>query len=228
MWKKLQSITTVRAASDLVLINFENPDDQSETVKKTRASYAQSFYDQYAGTDKLNRSIVWYGIVNAGTLNVRTGAGINYPNISKYPTLSRGTKIGVCDTKKATSGENWYYVCISGSAGTAYGYVSAAYIQKQSEVGAQPENDPTTKPDGKLQSNPVWYATVTASSLNIRTGAGTANPRLKTYPALKQGTTVELCDSVYAPDGSLWYYIRINKKTYGFASAAYLKKTTKV
>ena len=158
---------------------------------------------------------------------MRTGPGTEYAKISKYPSITKGTKIGVCDTKKSTSGESWYYVCISGSAGNCYGYVSAAYIQKYVEA-TQAAVDPTVKPNGKLEKTPIWNAEVTAASLNIRSGAGTSFARLKTYPSLAKGTKVELCDSIYATDGTLWYYIRINKRTYGFASSLYLKKLSKI
>lgn len=44
----LKTATSVRAASDAVLVQFERPADQSETAKARRASYGQKYYDQYA------------------------------------------------------------------------------------------------------------------------------------------------------------------------------------
>lgn len=44
----LKSATTVRSASDSVLVNFERPADQSETVKVKRAAYGQAYYDKFA------------------------------------------------------------------------------------------------------------------------------------------------------------------------------------
>lgn len=46
----LKTAASVRAASDSVLLNFERPADQSETVKQKRAGYGQGYYDKYAGT----------------------------------------------------------------------------------------------------------------------------------------------------------------------------------
>ena len=43
--------TSVRSASDVVLVQFENPADQSEAVKILRASYGQALYDEYHGTE---------------------------------------------------------------------------------------------------------------------------------------------------------------------------------
>ena len=44
----LKSATSVRAASDAVLLQFERPADQSETAKARRASYGQKYFDKYA------------------------------------------------------------------------------------------------------------------------------------------------------------------------------------
>ena len=45
----LKTATSVRAASDAVLLQFERPADQSETAKARRASYGQKYFDKYAG-----------------------------------------------------------------------------------------------------------------------------------------------------------------------------------
>lgn len=45
----LQSAQSVREASDVVLVKFERPADQSEAVKVKRAAYSQQYYDQFAG-----------------------------------------------------------------------------------------------------------------------------------------------------------------------------------
>lgn len=68
------------------------------------------------------------GQVTASSLNVRTWAGAEYPNIKKYPTLSKGNKVDVMNfTQKASDGSSWYYIRI---AGKYLGFVSAKYIKK--------------------------------------------------------------------------------------------------
>lgn len=67
-----------------------------------------------------------------------------------------------------------------------------------------------------------WNGTVTASSLNVRTWAGTNNP-LCSFSPLAKGTQVGVCGTVTALDGSDWYYI-LYKGKYGFVSAQYIKK----
>lgn len=44
----LKTATTVKAASDSVLLNFERPADTGTTVQTKRAGYGQQYYDKYA------------------------------------------------------------------------------------------------------------------------------------------------------------------------------------
>ena len=48
----LKTATTVRVASDSVLLNFERPADQSEAVKVKRAGYGQTYFDRYTAAAK--------------------------------------------------------------------------------------------------------------------------------------------------------------------------------
>mgnify|MGYP002769298972 FL=1 len=76
--------------------------------------------------DKTQRQ--YTGQVTASSLNVRTWAGAEYPNIRKYPTLNKGNKVDVMNfTQKAKDGVSWYYIRI---AGKYFGFVSAKYIKK--------------------------------------------------------------------------------------------------
>lgn len=76
--------------------------------------------------DKTQR--LFTGQVTASSLNVRTWAGAEYPNIKKYPALSNGNKVDVMNfTQKSKDGTSWYYIRI---AGKYFGFVSAKYIKK--------------------------------------------------------------------------------------------------
>ena len=63
--------------------------------------------------------------------------------------------------------------------------------------------------------------------LNIRKGPGTNYGNLVSYPTLKSGTKVEICDAVKNKStGTIWYYIKISGlkgDKYGFASSNYIK-----
>lgn len=97
LWKELSSsfksvvnslkkATSVRAASDIVLTQFEKPLDQSETMKKTRANYGMTFYNKFApatNTKPASSAPATTGEykvrVTAANLNIRKGPGTNYP-----------------------------------------------------------------------------------------------------------------------------------------------------
>ena len=86
----LRSAASVRAASDVVLKQFERPADQSESVQKKRASYGQKYYDKYAGTatapaqttpDAGGSFMVRVSISN---LNIRRGPGTDYGRTGSF------------------------------------------------------------------------------------------------------------------------------------------------
>ncbi len=74
MMEILNKATSVREASDAVLLNYEKPADQSEAMKVRRAEYAQMFYDKYAKTPKLPYEVR----ITASSLTIRKGPGTNY------------------------------------------------------------------------------------------------------------------------------------------------------
>ena len=76
----------------------------------------------------------------------------------------------------------------------------------------------------KLNKTPKYVAKVTATELNVRSWAGTENPKIKKWPLLKKGNLVDVCDTIRAADKSKWNYIRIAGKYYGFVAKKYLKK----
>lgn len=78
---------------------------------------------------------------------------------------------------------------------------------------------------GKAPSKtPKWVGSVNTAELNVRTGAGTNNPKLAAYPLLKQHNLVDICDATQAADGTDWYYIRIAGKYFGYVAAKYISK----
>lgn len=56
VWNTLLNATSVLEASNIVLLKFERPADQSEAVQKKRAAYGQTYYDKYAGTQTTTSS----------------------------------------------------------------------------------------------------------------------------------------------------------------------------
>lgn len=68
----------------------------------------------------------------------------------------------------------------------------------------------------------VWVGKVTASTLNVRTGAGAEYSRLSSYPQLGKGNLVDVIGTAKAKDGGTWYKIRIANKYVGYVNSAYL------
>jgi hypothetical protein len=71
-----------------------------------------------------------YGTVVADVLNVRRWAGVGYPNLTSIPQLTYGASVGICDTIKDTSGNDWHYAIVGkdASGSPVYGFVCAAYV----------------------------------------------------------------------------------------------------
>ena len=77
-----------------------------------------------------NKTPQWVGRVNADTLNVRKGAGVNYDNLVSYPTLGYGNLVDVCDTVKDVDGDDWLYIRINGALGYKYGFVYHEFLDR--------------------------------------------------------------------------------------------------
>ena len=50
----LKTATSVKQASDVFMVKYESPADQSESAKNKRASYGQSYYNKYATSNTTN------------------------------------------------------------------------------------------------------------------------------------------------------------------------------
>ncbi len=173
-----------------------------------------------SSSSDLSRTVGWYGYANTDA-NVRTWAGTENKKLTSYPTIDKGTKVGVCDTIKDKDGDPWYYVKISGDKGDKYGFISASLIGKTAPTSVE------LKDDGKIEKTVKWTGKVTASALNVRTWAGTENKKLSSYPQLERGTEVGVCDLVHDKDKDPWYYVKITGKKgtkYGFVSADYISR----
>lgn len=68
LWKALLNVKSVKEASDLILLNYEKPADQSEKVKNKRASYAHDYFTKYAQNDYKVK-------ITASALSIRSKAG---------------------------------------------------------------------------------------------------------------------------------------------------------
>ena len=72
----LRTATSVRAASDAVLLQFERPVNQSEAVKVKRAGYGQKYFDKYAQKG----SVSTMGFTNSSLATVKMISPNRTPN----------------------------------------------------------------------------------------------------------------------------------------------------
>lgn len=191
----------------------------SQTVTKPQSS------------STFNKTCKFVGVINTDELNIRKGAGTDWDTCSFSP-LKKGTEVEVCDT----CSNGWYYIKYDNK----YGFCSNKYVVKKAESTGTTEPKPSTssKDISKATSKSKFTISgtstpnksekavgeVTASSLNVRTWAGTENGKLKSYPTLGKGNLVSLCDSILGSDGDTWYYIKIANKYYGFVHSDYIKR----
>ncbi len=82
----LKRATSIKQASDAVLLQFERPADQSEEVKKRGVAFSQVFYDRYGvGTSDnatVDASNIPYKVkVSITDLNIRKGPGTGYARV---------------------------------------------------------------------------------------------------------------------------------------------------
>lgn len=112
MLTKLASVTSVRDASDIVLCDFEKPANQSESVKKARASYGESIYSRNADGDETTH-LPYTVKVNATSLNIRKSPTIlaakNGAIADKgvYTIVEESTGLGAKKWGKLKSGAGW-------------------------------------------------------------------------------------------------------------------------
>ncbi|NLI61700.1 MAG: SH3 domain-containing protein, partial [Clostridiales bacterium] len=130
-----------------------------------------------------------YGIVTASSLNVRSGPSTKN---HKVGMVAKGKRLTILGTQGS-----WYRISFNGKDA----YVHSNYVRLEST---------STPPSSTV----TGIATVTASSLNVRSGAGTGYKRIGSLPRNRQ---VELLGK----QGS-WYKIKFASGT-GYVHGDYLK-----
>ena len=131
------------------------------------------------------------GTVTADALNVRSGPSTSYGITTK---LYKGDKVEILETSNG-----WHKIKASNGK---IGWVSGDYIKVSSGSTSQPSTS-TTK------------ATVTATSLNVRSGTGTS---YSVITKLSKGTVVDVIES--ASNG--WKKVKTSNGTTGWVSGEYL------
>jgi len=186
--------------------------------------------DPTSGT--LNDTVKSYLYAKKDNTKLRTWGGESASQLKSYPTVSKGTKLGYCDSIKV-NGRDWYFVKISGSKGDKYGFVDSYDVSNSPndvqniETNVVVSGVAMTLSNGKTfnTSKAKWTGKVTTNgdSLNFRTWAGADSDKLKSIPEISNGKKVYVYDAILADDGSVWLYIKY-KNRWGFVHSAYITK----
>ena len=128
--------------------------------------------------------------VNVSALNIRSGPGINY---SKKGVVYKGASLNIIET----NGE-WSHVTLDNGE---KGWVYSKYIN-------------STSSSNNIVNNVSGQVSVTASYINIRTGAGTNNTIKTVVP---YGTKLTLISK-----SNGWYNVKLENGTTGWISGKYI------
>ena len=128
--------------------------------------------------------------VNVSALNIRSGPGINY---SKKGVVYKGASLNIIET----NGE-WSHVTLDNGE---KGWVCSKYIN-------------STSSSNNIANNVSGQVSVTASYVNIRTGAGTNNTIKTVVP---YGTKLTLISK-----SNGWYNVKLENGTTGWISGKYI------
>lgn len=93
----LKTATSVRTASNAVLMKFECPYDQGQAVQNARAAFGEAYYKKFCGdTTTASDSVPYSGTVKADLLNVRSGPGTGNSILRQ---IANGTSCTITEEK---------------------------------------------------------------------------------------------------------------------------------
>lgn len=142
----LKTATSVLAASNDMLLKFERPANQGESVQKKRAEYGQKYYDKYAsqsaqkpsgatGTAQTGNSSTATQSGSTGKSEPSVGDIVQFNGTTHYSS-SNSTKAVSCKPGQAkvtaisrNAKHPYHLQRTSGSSSTVYGWVDAADIE---------------------------------------------------------------------------------------------------
>ena len=139
------------------------------------------------------------GVVNATSLNVRSGASTSH---SKIGTLKKGAKVEIVDRMS----NGWAKIKYN----SGFGYVSDSYLSNIASV----TSSGGASNDSSSNVTVIKTGTVSANSLNVRNGASTSSAKIG---SLYRGTKVEVVNV----ESNGWYKIKYNG-SFGYVSNEYI------
>ena len=193
VWNYLLIAKSVREASDVVLTQFEKPANQNDSVKKTRASYGQDYYNKYAKTNNVKKlqTVMDIALSEVGYLEKKSNsqlddktANAGSANYTKYGRDMHNLYPSIMDFPAA-----WCDAFIDWCFYKAYGVCNAKGL-----LGGD-FNDYTPSSAQLYKNKNVWYTT---------------NPRIGDQIFFKNSTRICHTGLVYAVDNKYVYTIEGN------------------
>lgn len=126
--KVLKSAKNVREASDIVLLKYERPANQSEKVKKKRAKFGQEIFDRNCAINKKIEEPKKFVRINRKSVNVRTGPGTKFP-VAGY--AYKGESYQYVKTDEETG---WHCICFPVSKNCDLAWVTGKYTSIYEEM----------------------------------------------------------------------------------------------
>lgn len=115
-WNAVTSATSIRTASDVVMLKYEKPAGTSDSAKAKRAAYGQKYFDQFAKgsqgqsqTDSCRKMVV--ARVN---VNVRAGDATSFAKLGSLKTGDKAEWV-------ATAVNGWHAIRYCGKVGWVSG-----------------------------------------------------------------------------------------------------------
>ena len=151
VWSDLKNATSILDASNSVLLKFERPANQGESVQKKRAEYGQKYYDKYAGETTATEPETPEVPTTPAELEFKVGDIVNFNGTNHYASAnaSSGPKVKASKAKITAihkSGKHPYHCRAVNDAGAfiggVYGWVNAADLS--AIVAETPAPKPTT------------------------------------------------------------------------------------
>lgn len=121
----LETATSVYDASNIVLLQFEKPADQSQSVQDTRAEYSQKYYNKFVSNPVEEPDTE---DTSAEEVGLEVGNTAYFFGDTHYPSANEESgkpcNSGVVEITRKAEGKHQFHVKGSGS-GSAYGWVDA-------------------------------------------------------------------------------------------------------
>lgn len=120
-WNAVVNATSIRTASDVVMLKYERPAGKTESAKQKRANYGQKYFDQFAKSVPVSTPAGKTMVVAKVNVNIRSGDAISFTKLGSIKTGERLEWV-------ATAENGWYAVRFNGKVGWVSG--DFAYLQK--------------------------------------------------------------------------------------------------